>query len=270
MAYKAQHGDCNVPTSSAAYRSLAGWIYAQRQLDKRGHLSLERRQRLEALGFLWNPGAPQQEENRTRWEAGFTALQAFYQREGHWRVPVSHRENGYPLGTWVTRQRFLNNKGQLLPERLAQMQALKFEWSLERNPEPRWEAGFTALQAFYQREGHWRVPVSHREGGYPLGYWVTRQRQIKDRLSPEQRARLETLGFIWDARDASWETGFMALQTYHQREGHCRVPLQHHEEGYPLGRWVALQHYRKGHMSPEQRTRLEGLGFVWPVYWEAH
>ena len=47
-----------------------------------------------------------------------------------------------------------------------------------------------------------------------------------------QRIRL---GFEW-AKDlfAAWEEGFAALEKFRAREGHCRVHIQHVEEGLKL------------------------------------
>jgi hypothetical protein len=66
-----------------------------------------------------------------------------------------------------------------------------------------------------------------------------------------------------DARDAAWEEGFNLLKTYKEREGHCRVPSTHKENGFPLGTWVANQRRLKSTTPIERRQRLEKLGFVW-------
>jgi hypothetical protein len=62
-AYKAEHGDCNVPWGWAEDPRLGGWISTQRRGKKlldRGEPSLRmtaaRAARLEALGFAWNLG----------------------------------------------------------------------------------------------------------------------------------------------------------------------------------------------------------------------
>ena len=68
------------------------------------------------------------------------------------------------------------------------------------------------LQSFVKKHGHCRVPFEHLEEGYRLGRWVSRQRQGADKISPENRMRLDELGFDWDPFAANWEDGFAALQ----------------------------------------------------------
>ena len=146
------------------------------------------------------------------------------------------------------------------PERRQRLDALGFAWDPFT---AQWEDGFSPLQSFHQREGHCCVPTNHREQDYRLGQWVRIQREIKDAMSPERRQRLDALGFVWDPLTAQWEEGFSALQSFHQREGHCLVPQDHREHGYRLGTWISDQRYRKDTMSPERRQRLEALGFMW-------
>ena len=56
-----------------------------------------------------------------------------------------------------------------------------------------------------------------------------------------RRQRLDAIGFIWDPLEADWEEGFSSLKMYKDREGHCRVPHKHIENGYRLGGLVDNQ-----------------------------
>ncbi len=79
----------------------------------------DRRERLDALGFVWDPFAVQ-------WEEGFRFLERYRREKGHCRVPNSHCEDCFQLGTWVSVQR--QNKDRMLPERLQRLEALGFVW----------------------------------------------------------------------------------------------------------------------------------------------
>ena len=202
----------------------------------------------------------------SNWDEHFGELQAFKAKRGHCPLLTEWPESP-TLGWWVNTQR--RAKETLSPERRQQLDALGFVWSRRST---QWDEGFRALQSFHQREGHCRVPVGHREQGYLLGAWVNVQRRARKMLSPERRQRLETLGFLMARPRAKkhfnqhlWDEMFRALQTFHQREGHCRVPRQHREQGYPLGAWVKTQRYAKEMLLPERRERLDALGFVWSL-----
>ena len=52
VAYRRQHGDCNVPRAYPANRKLARWVGAQREARGRG--KNDRVARLDAIGFVWS------------------------------------------------------------------------------------------------------------------------------------------------------------------------------------------------------------------------
>src|SRR5215469_12749796 len=93
----------------------------------------------------------------------------------------------------------------------------------------RWENGFAALSKFSRRKGHCCPPERYLVGKFKLGRWVVTQRYLKDDLSAERKRRLDAIGFVWNWRDHRWEQGFAVLLKFNQREGHSRVPIQHHE-----------------------------------------
>ena len=53
VAYKQQHGDCNVPLNYHPDLKLATWVSKQRCTFKNAPLNNERRQRLDKIGFYW-------------------------------------------------------------------------------------------------------------------------------------------------------------------------------------------------------------------------
>jgi hypothetical protein len=127
-----------------------------------------------------------------------------------------------------------------------------------------WDEHFGELLAFKARHGHCIVPTEWPETPR-LGAWVITQRYSTLTLLPERRERLNALGFVWDVSTAQWDEGFSALQSFHQREGHCRVPAAHHEQDYPLGAWVNTQRYATLTLLPERQQRLNALGFEWSI-----
>ena len=255
-----REGHCSVPIKHTERDySLGSWVKTQRK--NRDSLTGDRRQRLDALGFVWDALA---DASTQVWEQGFAALKVFHDREGHCRVSSKHNEGGCSLGSWVSIQRM--NKDLMAEERRQRLDALGFVWDPLADASAQvWERGFAALKVFHDREGHCRVPARHTEGGYSLGSWGQQQRALKDSMTGERRQRLDALGFVWDPFADAWERGFAALKAFKYREGHCRVPAKHSEQGYNIGTWVRHQRALKDSMAEERRQRLDALEFVWDV-----
>jgi len=89
--------------------------------NQRRPIRAERRQRLQELGFVWDVLTAQ-------WEEGFGYLKVFKRREGHCRVPISHVENSFKLGTWVDTQR--QRKARMSQERIQRLDELRFVWKV--------------------------------------------------------------------------------------------------------------------------------------------
>jgi superfamily II DNA or RNA helicase len=260
--YARIHGHPNVPKKHRVGDVwLGNWIDIQRGLFRSGELPSDRRSSLESIpGWEWNPRS-------TIWPRYFKALEAFANREGHSRVPVSHVEAGLQLGQWTVNQRAAYKAGRLSPARQRHLESVPgWTWDLKASD---WHAAFQYLQTYVQREGHARVPQSHVEGGFRLGQWLSVQRQTyrKGKLSDYRRGLLERLpGWEWNTTQASWTKAYELLRQYAASEGHLYVPAKLVVDGFALGAWVNTQRtkYGTGTLSPDRVACLESLdGWVW-------
>jgi superfamily II DNA or RNA helicase len=124
-AYVSEHEDCKVPyghVTADGYR-LGRWVQVQRREE--GRMSLERKARLDALGFVWDVLAEQ-------WEEGFQHLTAFVREHEHCRVKATYvTADGFALGQWVKVQR--RGKDKISAERRARLDALGFVWDTRAN-----------------------------------------------------------------------------------------------------------------------------------------
>lgn len=186
-AFKAQHGHCRVPSDAkVAGKGLGVWVMSQRR--RREKMPATYRQRLEEIGFVWDP-------DMDHWQQGLVALMSFMKQHGHCRVAHGLNVDGFKLGFWVANCRYRKNEMPIEHRRL--LDSMGFDW----NPiSSKWEEGFAALVTFRAREGHCRVPRGHIEDHVRLGRWVARQREVRDQLSTEVKERLEKLGFVWRVR----------------------------------------------------------------------
>ena len=251
--YFQREGHCLVPRGHKPNGyALDQWVSVQRA--KRDKLSLERQQKLDELGFIWDT-------REAAWEKGYCRLRSFNEREGHCRVPVSYRErDGYALGQWVNNQRA--RKDSLPENRRNKLNDINFVW----NPyDEDWEIGFSHLEHFRAHEGHCDVPQAYKaNNGFLLGQWVSVQRLSKASLSQDRMRRLDELGFIWHSRQSLWDKGCSRLRLYKEREGHCRVPVDYTDnDGFRLGKWVFKQRQKRKSLSGNRLQKLEQLGFDW-------
>jgi hypothetical protein len=53
VAFKEQHGHCDVPVKWSENPQLGGWVSRQRQFRKSGKLLPDRKQKLSQIGFKW-------------------------------------------------------------------------------------------------------------------------------------------------------------------------------------------------------------------------
>ena len=166
--------------------NLGQWVSVQR--IAKDSMSPDRKQRLDDLGFIWDPFA-------AAWEEGFSKLLQFKRMEGDLKVAASFKLDGYNLGKWVSKQR--TTKESMSPERRQRLDDIGFVWDTLAEA---WEVGFTKLRKFKAAEGHVNVPATYKIDGYNLGNWCRTQRKKKNSLSPERKQSLDEMDFIWDAR----------------------------------------------------------------------
>ncbi len=258
--FKQREGHCLVPVSHEENEhKLGAWVSNQRH--GRNHLPEDRLNRLNSIGFSWDPI----DEN---WEKGFDELKFFMGKKGHCLAPATLRSRGFALGNWVSRQRI--RKSELDDSRIRRLDSLGFSW----NPHlDLWEKNFSALVKFRDREGHAVVPQGFKVDDLTLGSWVVRQRVQRNKLTEERIRRLDSIGFNWDPKSEQWNEAFQALTLFKKKQGHLLVSARHKEGKVMLGSWVQSQRYNKDQLSKERLNRLDSIGFIWDQLeykWEKH
>ncbi|GKZ00340.1 hypothetical protein MPSEU_000986900 [Mayamaea pseudoterrestris] len=96
--------------------------------------------------------------------------------------------------------------------------------------------------------------------------------QNKHAQATAERIRLlNSIGFVWERRNASWNRMYQALQEFYNNHQHTLVPIDF-APNRRLGIWVSMQrkHYEllqrndpKTQMTEERIQRLEQLDFKW-------
>ncbi len=219
--YKKRFGHFNVPSKWPEAPQLRGWVDYQRRAYRRGILSPENRQRLEAIEFAWTPPhrppATTADHSATplaeHWMARFNELEEFKSRFGHCNVPKHWPEN-LKLGQWAHQQRTVFKRGRMLAGRKERLDALGFNWYPMALSAPHtsgvgapptmkardelWDRHFKRLEEFKANFGHCNVPGKWKED-LMLSRWVDRQRlkQSRGQLGEQRENRLKELGLRW-------------------------------------------------------------------------
>jgi hypothetical protein len=244
------NGSCRVLRSDKNKR-LVVWVLIQRRVYSEGRLPIDRIQKLEALGFEWNP-----KEND--WLEMFEKLQSYKEEFGNCRVPK--RDIKYKkLGAWVGMQRGFYAKGSLSEDRIRKLEGLGFEWDPIKED---WNLKYSELEAYKAKNGDCRVPAVYKPN-IKLGNWVFTQRAAYSNgsLSTDRITKLESLGFEWDPNEIDWNQKFEALKLYKAENGDCRVG----KKFQVLLSWVYKQRndFKNGRISADRIAKLEALGFEW-------
>lgn len=173
--YKEQYGDCMVPQIFPDNPSLGLWVREQRQEFKKfnsgrkSHMTEQRIQQLEELGFVWSklktPQVP--------WKVRLQELCAFKLKYGHCKVPKDWSGNPQ-LGKWVSNQRgeykkrIQGKKSSLTSERLFALDDVGFVWTIiEQLP---WNMRLDELIRHREEHGNTLVPKVY-SANPQLGKW---------------------------------------------------------------------------------------------------
>ncbi|HIJ83335.1 MAG TPA: hypothetical protein HPQ00_03925, partial [Magnetococcales bacterium] len=262
LIFKRCHLHGNVPDRWPEDLELCGWVQDQRREHRRGTMDDDRRSRLTMAGFVWDPQA-------LHWERMLTAFARFQRHHGD-ADPARVDPSLATLSDWMASQRRMRGSGRLAADLVDRLDALGFIWDTEVKFE---KDMLCALQRFMDQHGHSHVPPDYTKP-QALSSWVrkVRTRKATGALSEALEKKLETMGFVWDAREAEWEEMFAAIQKFAQERLHCIVP-ESLPENPRLPQWVnsLRKQYKNNALDQEKTDRLNQLGFVWDakaIFWE--
>lgn len=196
QAFVAREGHARVLQAHREEGSnLGSWVKARRQDRARGTLSDDLIRQLEAFpGWAWNA-------REAAWEDRFAALVRYATSVGTARPPSALVWEGLHLGQWVGVLR--SRRDQMTPERRTRLEALPgWTWN---SKETAWEDSYALLVEYATSPGGSGAPrqdLVWRD--VALGAWVSHQRTLRAKHSPERTALLEAVpGWLWNGRDRS-------------------------------------------------------------------
>jgi len=98
--------------------NLNRWLHTQRERNRNGKISDDRKQRLEELGFKWSV-------HEAFWEKGYSHALSYIEENGNLKVPNGYEcEDGFKLRSWVVNQKSRYKKGTLTDEQIEKLKKI--------------------------------------------------------------------------------------------------------------------------------------------------
>lgn len=285
-AYYHEHGNLNVPSEYVTPDGvlLGKWVARQRYAylnpdRSSARVTPERKTLLDKLGMVWEKYDP--------WQERYDLALAYKTEHGDLEIPSVYKTaDGVWLGSWVSRQRQALNSGSsaLSSERRKLLRTL---FKGERRPsdpaadhgtvrEANWERNFRSAARYARKYKHLLVPASYVDSdGVRLGVWVSNLRAARKnrpdsyQVTPAHIKKLNSIGMVWDARDAKWGTAYQQAKAYYKAHGnlHAAANYKSDETGFCLGDWLRrMREWDATHdpkLTPERRAMLDKIGMEW-------
>ena len=285
-AYYHEHGNLNVPSEYVTPDGvlLGKWVARQRYAylnpdRSSARVTPERKALLDKLGMVWEKYDP--------WQERYDLALAYKTEHGDLEIPSVYKTaDGVWLGSWVSRQRQALNSGSsaLSSERRKLLRTL---FKGERRPsdpaadhgtvrEANWERNFRSAARYARKYKHLLVPASYVDSdGVRLGVWISNLRAARKnrpdsyQVTPAHIKKLNSIGMVWDARDAKWGTAYQQAKAYYKAHGnlHAAANYKSDETGFCLGDWLRrMREWDATHdpkLTPERRAMLDKIGMEW-------
>lgn len=285
-AYYHEHGSLNVPSEYVTPDGvlLGKWVARQRYAylnpdRSSARVTPERKTLLDKLGMVWEKYDP--------WQERYDLALAYKTEHGDLEIPSVYKTaDGVWLGSWVSRQRQALNSGSsaLSSER---RKLLRILFKGERRPsdpaadhgtvrEANWERNFRSAARYARKYKHLLVPASYVDSdGVRLGVWISNLRAARKnrpdsyQVTPAHIKKLNSIGMVWDARDAKWGTAYQQAKAYYKAHGnlHAAANYKSDETGFCLGDWLRrMREWDTTHdpkLTPERRAMLDKIGMEW-------
>lgn len=285
-AYYHEHGNLNVPSEYVTPDGvlLGKWVARQRYAylnpdRSSARVTPERKALLDKLGMVWEKYDP--------WQERYDLALAYKTEHGDLEIPSVYKTaDGVWLGSWVSRQRQALSSGSsaLSSER---RKLLRILFKGERRPsdpaadhgtvrKANWERNFRSAARYARKYKHLLVPASYVDSdGVRLGVWISNLRAARKnrpdsyQVTPAHIKKLNSIGMVWDARDAKWGTAYQQAKAYYKAHGnlHAAANYKSDETGFCLGDWLRrMREWDTTHdpkLTPERRAMLDKIGMEW-------
>ena len=136
VKFKELNGHCRVPLKMEGKRlkyfkeqrlSFGKWVAKQRTLYKKGELSQERIEKLNAINFNWKSHRDES------WDKKFQELMAYKEEYGTVNFVTWNKQHQfYSLSLWAVSQRNCYRNHEISKDKVAELEGVGFEWDIKK------------------------------------------------------------------------------------------------------------------------------------------
>lgn len=247
--FKEREGHCNViQTYKERDFNLGRWVRDMRR--KKDFLAPLRVERLDALGFAWDPIISQ-------WNMMFGKLNDYYQKYKSSLVPSRFdKSNPNSIGVWVNEQRERYRANKMSDTQIRQFEIFHdWRWSFDD-----WDEIFNSVQKLCVDRKCDISEISQKDiatSGQNLKNWLTSQRTNKKKklLNSDKIIKLDSLPGWYDDEFDRWMINYKHVVEFAKVNNHTRV-----QRG-KLNTWIKTQRKKREFLTEVQINLLEKIEF---------
>ena len=267
--------------------NIGHWMRNQRISFHNGRLSQDKINLLENVEFDFT------EVEHDKWNKMYDLARKYYEHHKNLKIPSRFKtingyeknESGLDLGRWIRLQMYNYRKGILTDNRIKLLE--KIEMNFESNyAEKEWNKMYELAKKYYEHYKDLEIPSSFKttnginrdENGINLGMWIFNVRKRYDKLSIEQKKKLDNLNIRLDTFDyeEDWNKKYELAKKYFEHHKNLLIPTlfktkngyERAHDGVSLGRWLMGQKNKFNKLSKEKQEKLLSIGFVLNVHEE--
>lgn len=258
--YHGIHG--NIVLQKSKDKKLYEWMIYCRYKRARNELTVERINKLDKLGFIWD-------SDDARWEEKYETLKNFKNTFGH--INVS-KEYSCALFRWIERQRTAKGRDELSEYRIKKLEDLGMIWILKDH---QWNLNYSEVLEIYKSLGHLEISYMssyiNSKGELikitpKLKKWYAHQKELirTNKIKPDRLEKLKKLGICEHLEvrnnDEIWKNNIEKLLKYKVVYGNTNVPRDYEDE--ELRYFVDRVRKTYCRISEKRKAELSNLGFI--------
>lgn len=236
------------PSVTPEFNAL-GWGRRQRKDYRDQKLEKNKIDALKKTGFIFSSLSKKRINDKIQ------DLLDYKNKHGNWEVPA-----GTILGKWVRKMRKLNKNGTINIDTQKKLKDMEFDFEIKNHNEQVWNENYALYLKLKDTP----------ELGYHLSWWITLQREAKEKgvLSKDRIKKLLLAGFVFRDHNIRISTLkiIARLQDFYKKNKTYMVPAQAwNKETHSL--YVNTMKWRKakreGTLDKNIEDKLNEIGFTW-------